>query len=58
MKAYGRKRIDGVEFPDKADALEFGLPSRVQKMKSKNRRAVRRAQHKASRRVGKVWEGE
>lgn len=55
MKAYGVPRIDGVEFPDKADIKHFGFTtsdrcSRADRGKNKSRRYWA----KAARRAGKV----
>jgi hypothetical protein len=42
MKAYGSKRTDGRESPDKGDINELGLSSKHGKLKSEGKRATRR----------------
>lgn len=49
MKAYGIPRRSDVEFPDKADAEEFGMKSRVQQQRAKNKKKVRRSWKKKER---------
>lgn len=55
MKAYGLKRICGVEWPDVADIKEFGLPSRTKHCGSKTRQSARRYQRKLARAAGKKF---
>jgi len=49
MKAYGVPRRSQLTHPDLQDALDYGMPSRVQKQKSKRKRAVRRNWKKKER---------
>ena len=53
MKPYGRNHelTRCRDWPDKADAVSLGLPSRYGKLKSKGKRQARRLYKKAARRA-------
>jgi hypothetical protein len=54
MKPYGVTKYEATPYPDKADAGAAAMPSKIAKLKSAHRRAVRRIQKRRARADGKA----